>query len=41
MFFVKLTTKLKFYIAFSSIDPTELYMKHDVNNIVNENILVS
>ena len=41
MCFVRLTTKLRFWSAFSSIEPTELYMKYEERRIARENILTS
>ena len=35
------TTRLRLLIAFSSIAPTELYTKQELNKIANEKILVS
>lgn len=41
MCFVKLITNDKFWSAFSSIDPTELYTKNDESKIANEKIRTS
>jgi len=41
MCLVKLTTKLMFYNACSSIDPTELYTKQEAINTAREKIQTS